>query len=565
MTTMLRKLSEVLASADMRMQSRRRRRSAQRKLKKLEPPYSLNVGCGHVGFDGWINVDLDSAAKAADILVDVTDGIPVADESCQFIYNEHFLEHLTVEDGLCFLNECHRILRPGGVLRVAMPSVSEPVRQYYEDDWRDQPWMKKHGFTHIQTRAELINIAFRNWGINGFTTGKSCIVDSKKQVSNKLQMSSGGRAITRNSGGVRRVRRHVLSARRQGSELWPVRWIGEWCMSNRSTQEPERQLGSPASRNPVNLPTALQKEFVFIIGSDRSGTTWLQSMVGAHPRVASTVQLTLFHTYIPAWIEFWKEDEELIADSRQWDMGLPVVWSKDDLQGFLREFAARVYERVLDRNPDATHVLDKHPAYREHTADIDWIIPHARFIHVIRDGRDVALSLMAAKEGLGWGFSTLSEAAMHWRQFVEVARKAEQYDGRYLEVRYEDLHTNGPQTLKTVFEFCNLDLSDEDVEQIVQQHSFDKMKSKSASPDSRHKAPASHYRSGRVGSWQNVFSNTDRYVFERHAGPTLRELGYADEDWWYSNRWQGHKLKIQETSRGIGRRLKRAWLALRGR
>lgn len=51
---------------------------------------------------------------------------------------------------------------PGGVLRVAMPDLAECVRQYHENDWR-QPWMRKYGYEWIQTRAETINIAFRDW------------------------------------------------------------------------------------------------------------------------------------------------------------------------------------------------------------------------------------------------------------------------------------------------------------------------------------------------------------------------------------------------------------------
>jgi predicted SAM-dependent methyltransferase len=48
-------------------------------------------------------------------------------------------------------------------MRVAMPDLAECVRQYYEYDWR-QPWMKKYGYEWIATRAELLNIAFRDWG-----------------------------------------------------------------------------------------------------------------------------------------------------------------------------------------------------------------------------------------------------------------------------------------------------------------------------------------------------------------------------------------------------------------
>jgi predicted SAM-dependent methyltransferase len=125
-------------------------------------PYKLHVACGTVKLPGWVNVDRDPVSEIIDVSWDVRQPLPIGDCSCQFIYNEHFLEHLTVPEGLGFLRECRRLLAPGGVFRVAMPDLAECVRQYYENDWR-QPWMKKYGFEWIRTRAETINIAFREW------------------------------------------------------------------------------------------------------------------------------------------------------------------------------------------------------------------------------------------------------------------------------------------------------------------------------------------------------------------------------------------------------------------
>jgi predicted SAM-dependent methyltransferase len=137
--------------------------AARRRLCFFEPPYKLHIGCGSLHFDGWINVDLNDGPNV-DIVWNVTRPFPTPDGTCQYVYSEHFLEHMLVEDGVRFLRDCHRVLMPGGVLRIAMPSVAEPVRQYYEDDWREKPWMEKYGYTWIRTRAELINIAFRHWG-----------------------------------------------------------------------------------------------------------------------------------------------------------------------------------------------------------------------------------------------------------------------------------------------------------------------------------------------------------------------------------------------------------------
>jgi len=127
------------------------------------PPLNVNIGCGKEPFKGWTNLDLDPESRA-DILWDVTDGLPFANDSCAFIYCEHFLEHIPVADGVRFLAECHRSLQKDGVLRIGMPSAQEIVRHYYENDWASQPWLEKYGFTWIKTRAEYINVCFREWG-----------------------------------------------------------------------------------------------------------------------------------------------------------------------------------------------------------------------------------------------------------------------------------------------------------------------------------------------------------------------------------------------------------------
>jgi predicted SAM-dependent methyltransferase len=136
---------------------------AKRLLARFEPPYRLHLACGTVHLPGWINIDRDPVSTIVDVSWDLRRPLPIADNSAELVHHEHFLEHLTPSDGVALLRECRRLLMPGGVLRVAMPDLTECVRQYYENDWR-QPWMKKYGYEWIQTRAELLNIAFREWG-----------------------------------------------------------------------------------------------------------------------------------------------------------------------------------------------------------------------------------------------------------------------------------------------------------------------------------------------------------------------------------------------------------------
>jgi predicted SAM-dependent methyltransferase len=140
-------------------------RRARARLRDFSKPYKLNVGCGSVRFEGWVNLDENPRLPTVDLVWDLRRGLPVADGSCELIYCEHLLEHLRVEDGLRFLRACWRALRVGGLLRVAMPSLDFLLEQATPERWRDQDWLKwsKLGST-VQTRAEMLNVAFRAWG-----------------------------------------------------------------------------------------------------------------------------------------------------------------------------------------------------------------------------------------------------------------------------------------------------------------------------------------------------------------------------------------------------------------
>jgi predicted SAM-dependent methyltransferase len=134
-------------------------------LQNLTPfaaPYKLHVGCGGVKFEGWVNVDANSSV--ADISWDLTCGIPCPDHSCELIYHEHFLEHLSVEAAVAFLQECYRALQPGGIMRIAMPDLQYVIEKYSSENWQDQDWLTWEDYRFIKTRAEMLNIALRWWG-----------------------------------------------------------------------------------------------------------------------------------------------------------------------------------------------------------------------------------------------------------------------------------------------------------------------------------------------------------------------------------------------------------------
>jgi len=114
----------------------------------------LHVGCGPQLLPGWINID-NQPYKGIDNVVDVREGLPY--ENLDFIFAEHFIEHLAFDDAQRFLRECRRALAPHGVLRLTTPNLDWVwLTQYHPGEWqqageavRDCFWMNK---------------AFRGWG-----------------------------------------------------------------------------------------------------------------------------------------------------------------------------------------------------------------------------------------------------------------------------------------------------------------------------------------------------------------------------------------------------------------
>ncbi len=88
----------------------------------------LNVGCGALFFADWNNIDL---FKHADVHnYDVRRGLPYPDNTFDVVYSSHTLEHFSHGDGKRFIAEMHRVLKPGGIIRLAVPDLEQIAREY---------------------------------------------------------------------------------------------------------------------------------------------------------------------------------------------------------------------------------------------------------------------------------------------------------------------------------------------------------------------------------------------------------------------------------------------------
>lgn len=125
----------------------------------------LNLGCGHVKFEGWINIDRDPAVRP-DVVVDLGGALPFRDGVAECIHSEDFVDQLPLDMAYDFFRECHRILVPGGVMRVLTPDLARLVDFYCRGDralvdlWRDRVALP----LRVATLGEVLNRAMRLGG-----------------------------------------------------------------------------------------------------------------------------------------------------------------------------------------------------------------------------------------------------------------------------------------------------------------------------------------------------------------------------------------------------------------
>lgn len=146
----------------------RRRRSIDGYLQE-HAVRKLQLGAAENVRSGWLNTDLHGYGHGAELVyLDVRKRFPLPDASFDFVFSEHMLEHLTYEDGQRCLRECLRVLRRGGTIRTATPSLEQLARLYDGGEVREHYVRWAVDTLEPEVRAYLPGVAvnnfFRSWG-----------------------------------------------------------------------------------------------------------------------------------------------------------------------------------------------------------------------------------------------------------------------------------------------------------------------------------------------------------------------------------------------------------------
>ena len=268
---------------------------------------------------------------------------------------------------------------------------------------------------------------------------------------------------------------------------------------------------------------------MIVLGVRRSGTTLLRVMLDRNPELAVpdesyfVPQLARRHR-TPVDPAAFLDDLRRLPTLVDWGLSPASVQARlrpgmttDD--AIAAVFAAYAAERGKARWGDKT------PLYMQHLDLLERLFPDARFVHLIRDGRDAALSFLSVQAGLmteGWGHPRDAAGfACQWATEVASARELGARVGgqRYRELRYEALVADPEGELRTVCSFAGLEYDPAMLDYVGQTDSARK-----AHQQRLNEPPRQNVR-----EWRTEMSESDRHAFEEVAGALLAELGYEVE------------------------------------
>jgi hypothetical protein len=273
--------------------------------------------------------------------------------------------------------------------------------------------------------------------------------------------------------------------------------------------------------------------FPFFVGVGRSGTTLVRSIFSAHPQLAVADE--------PNFIVWMLHHRSRYANASVFDterflydlLENPKVpsrvyeWRLDDrIRSSIREagprdlsHAVRLVYAVYSEADEKERYGDKTPGHAKHMAALAELLPEARFVHIVRDGRDVALALKDVK----FGSANATQAAYHWARRVRRAAQIghELGSARYLKVRYEDLTTATEAEVRRICDFLALEFEP------AMLRYFERPDAVFAglTGEAHHQRLRLPVTKG-LRDWRQQMAPREIQRFEAIAGDVLRDLGY---------------------------------------
>ena len=307
--------------------------------------------------------------------------------------------------------------------------------------------------------------------------------------------------------------------------------------------------------------STLAERPIFVIGAARSGTTLLRFMLSSHPRIYIPGQANfvprLFQRHPTSTMRrsVALRNLGIIRGYKQFSRGWKGPWPNgpnfvDRLPSLTPQaFLDALYSEYAGQN-GAQRWGDKSQTYISYVDLLAAIFPTAQFVHIIRDGRDVALSLFRYYRKDRF-YVDLYFSARTWKQRLLEARAAAKKlpPSQYYELRYERLTLDPEGELKKLCSFLGEDYATA----MMQPHLLAQQAVQSQSTHAPVRQPVT---TARAHCWRQEISAADQRVVQTVAGDLLQELGYeilplgtmSPMERWRHRRWQA-KYTLLEGAR----------------
>lgn len=266
----------------------------------------------------------------------------------------------------------------------------------------------------------------------------------------------------------------------------------------------------------------------FILGAPRSGTSLLSRMLDSHPAIAVPDETKIFETFIPLLPLYGDLTQparlrRLVDDilGWRWIRRLPQPPSADEVMARVaRPDLGGVFAAILDCWTDAHGKRrwgEKTPNNLLFWPEIEAAFPDAKVVHILRDGRDVAISQIKAP----FGPKSMATAAERWTRFVGGSRAIGERIGprRYIEVRYEELLAAPQATLEPVLELIGEPFDPA----VLRFHERQRPVGTDPVNDRNILKPL---QAGNSGKWEGAVNRRQLETFEALAGAMLDACGY---------------------------------------
>lgn len=278
----------------------------------------------------------------------------------------------------------------------------------------------------------------------------------------------------------------------------------------------------------ASTPTPSNRPF-FIVGSGRSGTTLLRLMLSGHSRLHVSPETWFIEQLVaelPIGSPLTPAQQEtaigIMTGHYRWaDLGISGARLRSEISAVstptLRDITDCVY-RCLASDAHKERIGDKTPLYVQILPQLAELYPDAQFIHLLRDGRDVALSFMDAH----WEFRCYDGVRFEWTAAVRAARSFGSKAGpeSWMEIRYEDLVKNPEPVLRQLCAFLG---------ETFEPAMLDSSARTSLVPEREqdiHGLVSGPVNAGRAGAWQGRLTPGEVFVLESCLASDLRASGY---------------------------------------